>query len=112
MWAQLFYLLRTGRVREAVEEAIKNRSVLDSRQRDFVGQFQKWAHSDEPKLVSPSPVIRLMTSIDVTCPAALVTRTGQHIEPIWSIRQLWTRSRGRYSSSWEKLSPINEMCRV
>ncbi|KAF8588475.1 NIC-domain-containing protein [Ramaria rubella] len=51
MWAQLFYLLRTGRVEDAVEEAVKNKSVLDSRQRDFVAQFQKWALSDEGRSV-------------------------------------------------------------
>ncbi|KAF8572687.1 hypothetical protein K439DRAFT_1625599, partial [Ramaria rubella] len=47
IWAQLFYLLRTGRVEDAVEEAVRNKSVLDSRQRDFVAQFRKWALSDE-----------------------------------------------------------------
>ncbi|KAF8491289.1 nucleoporin-interacting protein NIC96 [Gautieria morchelliformis] len=46
MWAQLFYLLRTGKVEEAVGEALKNKSALDGRQRDFCAQFQKWA-SDE-----------------------------------------------------------------
>lgn len=53
IWGQLFYLLRIGRVTEAVEEAVKNRSVLDSRQRDFVGQFQKWALSVEPRFAWP-----------------------------------------------------------
>lgn len=64
MWAQLFYLLRTGRIEEAVAEALKNKSALDGRQRDFVSQFQKWAMSDEGRSALPLPASteRLLTS--------------------------------------------------
>lgn len=64
MWAQLFYLLRTGRIEEAVAEALKSKSALDGRQRDFVSQFQKWAMSDEGRsaLSLPASTERLLTS--------------------------------------------------
>ncbi|KAF8525242.1 nucleoporin-interacting protein NIC96 [Hysterangium stoloniferum] len=51
LWAQLFYLLRTGHAEDAVELALKNKSTLDSRQRDFCGQFQKWVLSEDKNIV-------------------------------------------------------------
>jgi hypothetical protein len=65
MWAQLFFLLRTGHVEEAVGEALKNKSALDGRQRDFCAQFQKWVMSDEGRSVQSADYheTRLLTNL-------------------------------------------------
>ncbi|KIJ45082.1 hypothetical protein M422DRAFT_46895 [Sphaerobolus stellatus SS14] len=51
LWAQLFFLVRSGQADDAIELATKNRAALDNRQRDFCAQFQKWARSDDGGII-------------------------------------------------------------
>ena len=51
LWAKLFYLVRTGHVKEAIAEAEKFQAAIDSREASFVTQFRTWLESPDRKHV-------------------------------------------------------------
>ncbi|EJD55704.1 nucleoporin-interacting protein NIC96 [Auricularia subglabra TFB-10046 SS5] len=50
IWAKLYYLIRTGKVEEALVEAEDNAAVLNARERNFTTYLKAWAESAERKL--------------------------------------------------------------
>ncbi|KZW02374.1 NIC-domain-containing protein [Exidia glandulosa HHB12029] len=50
LWAKLYYLIRTGKVEEALVEAEDNAAALNARERNFTTYLRAWAESEERKL--------------------------------------------------------------
>ncbi|KAI0079058.1 nucleoporin-interacting protein NIC96 [Panus rudis PR-1116 ss-1] len=53
LWAKLFYLVRTGHVREALDEAMRNQQAIEHREASFVSHLRAWVESPERKLPKP-----------------------------------------------------------
>ncbi|EIN13233.1 nucleoporin-interacting protein NIC96 [Punctularia strigosozonata HHB-11173 SS5] len=53
MWAQLFYLIRTGHAEEALAEAVKHQTAIEHRESGFVTHFRAWLESPDRKLPKP-----------------------------------------------------------
>ena len=51
LWAKLYYLIRTGKVEEALVEAEENAGLLNARERNFTTYLKAWAESAERKYV-------------------------------------------------------------
>ncbi|KAH9176433.1 nucleoporin-interacting protein NIC96 [Lactarius sanguifluus] len=45
LWAKLFYLVRTGHAREALDEALAHRQAIEHREDSFVAHFRVWVES-------------------------------------------------------------------
>lgn len=45
IWAKLFFMIRTGHVQEALQEAIQYQSVIENREPSFVSHLKTWAES-------------------------------------------------------------------
>lgn len=56
IWAKLFYLVRTGYVREAVEEAVLNQHAIENREESFVSHFRAWVDSPDRRYVELYPI--------------------------------------------------------
>ncbi|KAF9443620.1 NIC-domain-containing protein [Macrolepiota fuliginosa MF-IS2] len=50
VWAKLFFLVRTGHVHEALQEALQNQQVIEHREASFISHFRTWIESPERKL--------------------------------------------------------------
>jgi hypothetical protein len=50
VWAKLFYLVRTGHVDEALDEALGAQRALESREPGFVAHFRAWAEAADRRL--------------------------------------------------------------
>ncbi|THU98598.1 NIC-domain-containing protein [Dendrothele bispora CBS 962.96] len=53
LWARLFYLVRTGHVEEALDEAFANQQAIEHREAGFVDHFRAWLESPERRLPKP-----------------------------------------------------------
>ncbi|EAU93284.1 nucleoporin-interacting protein NIC96 [Coprinopsis cinerea okayama7 len=53
IWAKLFYLVRTGHVREALNEALQFQQAIEHREPSFIGHFRTWIESTDRKLPKP-----------------------------------------------------------
>lgn len=51
LWAKLFYLVRTGHIREALEEALAHRQAIEHREDSFVVHFRLWLESPDHRYV-------------------------------------------------------------
>ncbi|KAF8624791.1 hypothetical protein AX15_005680 [Amanita polypyramis BW_CC] len=50
IWARLYYLIRTGHYREALQEALKFQQAIEHREASFVNHFRAWIESTDRKL--------------------------------------------------------------
>lgn len=50
LWARLYYLVRTGHIEDALDEAGAHDAVLNARERSFTAYFRAWAESPERRL--------------------------------------------------------------
>ncbi|PFH50708.1 hypothetical protein AMATHDRAFT_144459 [Amanita thiersii Skay4041] len=50
LWARLYYLVRTGHAREALEETLKYQQAIENRESSFVNHFTAWIESPDRKL--------------------------------------------------------------
>ncbi|KAK2462123.1 hypothetical protein APHAL10511_006586 [Amanita phalloides] len=50
LWARLYYLVRTGHIHEALEEALKFQQAIEHREASFVSHFKAWIESVDRKL--------------------------------------------------------------
>ncbi|KAF8060888.1 Nup93/Nic96-domain-containing protein [Lyophyllum atratum] len=50
LWARLFYLVRTGHVQEALDEALRYQDAIQHREPSFLTHFKTWIESPERKL--------------------------------------------------------------
>ncbi|KAF8497062.1 nucleoporin-interacting protein NIC96 [Russula emetica] len=53
LWAKLFYLVRTGHMREALDEALAHRQAIEHREDSFVAHFRLWLESPDHRLPKP-----------------------------------------------------------
>ncbi|KAI9513141.1 nucleoporin-interacting protein NIC96 [Russula earlei] len=53
LWAKLFYLVRTGHAREALDEALAHRQAIEHREDSFVTHFRLWLDSPDHRLPKP-----------------------------------------------------------
>ncbi|KAN0129758.1 nucleoporin-interacting protein NIC96 [Lactarius tabidus] len=53
LWAKLFYLVRTGHAREALDEALAHRQAIEHREDSFVAHFRVWVESPDHRLPKP-----------------------------------------------------------
>lgn len=53
LWAKLFYLVRTGHAREALDEALAHRQAIEHREDSFVAHFRLWLESPDHRSVVP-----------------------------------------------------------
>ncbi|KAH9083417.1 nucleoporin-interacting protein NIC96 [Lactarius deliciosus] len=53
LWAKLFYLVRTGHAREALDEALAHRQAIEHREDSFVAHFRVWVESPDRRLPKP-----------------------------------------------------------
>ncbi|KAF8341685.1 nucleoporin-interacting protein NIC96 [Amanita rubescens] len=53
LWARLYYLIRTGHVQEALDEALKFQQAIEHRETSFVSHFRAWIESTDRKLPKP-----------------------------------------------------------
>lgn len=51
VWAKLFYLVRTGHAKEALDEAIKNQQAIEHREASFISHFRAWVESPDRRFV-------------------------------------------------------------
>lgn len=47
LWAKLFYLVRTGHLREALEEAFRYQQAIEHREASFLSHFRTWVESSD-----------------------------------------------------------------
>ena len=47
LWAKLFYLIRTGHVAEAVEEATRYQTAIENRESSFLSHLRAWVDSPD-----------------------------------------------------------------
>ena len=52
LWAKLFYLVRTGHMREALDEALAHRQAIEHREDSFVAHFRLWLESPDHRSVA------------------------------------------------------------
>lgn len=45
LWARLFYLVRTGHLREALDEAMNYQAAIEHREANFINHFRTWIES-------------------------------------------------------------------
>ncbi|KAF8640887.1 hypothetical protein AX17_000535 [Amanita inopinata Kibby_2008] len=50
LWARIYYLVRTGHVKEALEETLKFQQAIEHREANFTSHFQTWIESPDRKL--------------------------------------------------------------
>ncbi|EKM83342.1 hypothetical protein AGABI1DRAFT_103578 [Agaricus bisporus var. burnettii JB137-S8] len=50
IWAKLYFLVRTGHVQEALQEALQNQQIIEHREASFFSHFKTWIESPERKL--------------------------------------------------------------
>ncbi|KAH8990608.1 nucleoporin-interacting protein NIC96 [Lactarius akahatsu] len=53
LWAKIFYLVRTGHAREALDEALAHRQAIEHREDSFVAHFRVWVESPDRRLPKP-----------------------------------------------------------
>lgn len=53
LWAKLFYLVRTGHVQEALNEAMSAQQAIEHREPSFVNHFRAWTESPDRRLPKP-----------------------------------------------------------
>ncbi|PIL30799.1 transporter [Ganoderma sinense ZZ0214-1] len=53
LWAKLFYLVRTGHVAEAVEEATRYQTAIENRESSFLSHLRAWVDSPDRRLPKP-----------------------------------------------------------
>ncbi|KAF8876484.1 nucleoporin-interacting protein NIC96 [Infundibulicybe gibba] len=53
LWARLFYLVRTGHVQEALNEALQFQNAIEHREASFVNHFKTWIESQDRRLPNP-----------------------------------------------------------
>ncbi|GBE78687.1 nucleoporin-interacting protein NIC96 [Sparassis latifolia] len=53
IWAKLFYLVRTGHTREALEEAARWHQAIEHHESSFLGHFRSWLGSPDRRLPKP-----------------------------------------------------------
>ncbi|KAH8101571.1 nucleoporin-interacting protein NIC96 [Cristinia sonorae] len=53
LWAKLFYLVRTGHVQEALQEAIQHQAAIEHREASFISHFKAWIESPDRRLPKP-----------------------------------------------------------
>jgi nuclear pore complex protein Nup93 len=51
VWAKLFYLVRTGHMNEALQEALLFQQAIEHREASFVNHFRTWIESSDRKYV-------------------------------------------------------------
>ncbi|KAJ7590534.1 nucleoporin-interacting protein NIC96 [Mycena floridula] len=54
LWARLFYLVRTGHVQDALDEAMQFQQAIEHREVSFVNHFKTWVDSPDRKLPKPN----------------------------------------------------------
>jgi hypothetical protein len=47
LWVRLFYLVRTGHIQEALDEALRMQPAIEHREAGFVHHFRTWAESSD-----------------------------------------------------------------
>ena len=47
LWAKLFYLIRTGHLEEALEEATRYQQAIEHRESSFLTHLRAWIESPE-----------------------------------------------------------------
>ncbi|KAJ3520017.1 hypothetical protein NM688_g9219 [Phlebia brevispora] len=50
LWAKLFYLVRTGHVNEALDEAMRSHAAIEHRESSFLSHFRAWVESPDRRL--------------------------------------------------------------
>lgn len=94
IWARLFYLVRTGHVQEALEEALHFQQAIDHREASFVNHFRTWIESPDRKYV-PTYFTKIRFSISRPgYPSRTATTCRRSTTPICCIQPL------RILSSW------------
>lgn len=105
IWAKLYFLVRTGHVQEALQEALQNQQVIEHREASFFSHFKTWIESPERKYESiffDKPIY----------PQFSFLGSRKHIEIICKqctmhtccIHQPLTLSSWRCTNSWANLS--------
>lgn len=51
VWAKLFYMVRTGNLQEALQEALRFQQAIEHREASFVNHFRTWIESSDRKCV-------------------------------------------------------------
>lgn len=47
LWARIFYLVRTGHIQEALDEATQFQQAIEHREASFVNHFRTWIESPD-----------------------------------------------------------------
>ncbi|TCD61186.1 hypothetical protein EIP91_008811 [Steccherinum ochraceum] len=50
LWAKLYYLVRTGHVQEALQEAVQHQTAIEHREASFIAHFKAWIESPDRRL--------------------------------------------------------------
>ncbi|KAI0089845.1 nucleoporin-interacting protein NIC96 [Irpex rosettiformis] len=53
IWAKLFYLVRTGYLQEALNEALSQQAAIERREASFLSHFRTWVESADRRLPKP-----------------------------------------------------------
>ncbi|PSR71118.1 hypothetical protein PHLCEN_2v12964 [Hermanssonia centrifuga] len=53
LWAKLFYLVRTGHLHEALDEALNYQAAIEHRESSFLSHFRTWVESSDRRLPKP-----------------------------------------------------------
>ncbi|KAI0682706.1 nucleoporin-interacting protein NIC96 [Cytidiella melzeri] len=53
LWAKLFYLVRTGHLQEALNEALRYQAAVEHREASFLSHFRAWVDSADRRLPKP-----------------------------------------------------------
>lgn len=110
IWAKLYFLVRTGHVQEALQEALQNQQIIEHREASFFSHFKTWIESPERKYVfivvsrlicTQWPFLGFRKRIGITY--------RQYTMHTCCIHQLLTLSSWRCTNSWANLSPREGM---
>lgn len=55
VWARMYYLLRSGHSKEALEFAVENERTIEGLEKSFVAYFKAWLESPDRRYAEVSP---------------------------------------------------------
>ncbi len=109
LWAKLFYLVRTGHAREALDEALAHRQAIEHREDSFVAHFRIWVESPDHRFVVIHPLPRSsksqLNANHLVYQNLIETISKLFITPICYIRRVLIRSSSPFissSASWTR----------
>lgn len=93
LWAKLFYLVRIGHAREALDEALAHRQVIEHREDSFVAHFRIWVESpDHRSVLRLAPPSHTPISQFVHLSFSLPKPHRDHVQAIYNAYMLHSTS--------------------